>query len=64
MYVCVFLGECCQEMCTMEYEPICGTDGVTYGNLCELTSQACLKKNNAQVAYAGKYCEIIGQLPL
>ena len=32
----------CNTACTMQNEPVCGTNGLTYGNLCQLESDACL----------------------
>jgi hypothetical protein len=53
-------GECvsdretsCNVACTMEFVPVCGTNAVTYGNLCQLQSAACLSKSGIAVAYSG-----------
>ena len=44
----------CPDVCPLDYSPVCGTDGQTYSNQCQLQLEAC-NTNNAQlrIAYAG-----------
>jgi len=48
----------CNLACLRNYEPVCGTDGQTYGNACELQSTSCLKKSGVAVAYSGE-CQTV-----
>lgn len=50
-----FLG--CQMMCNRNYAPVCGTDGVTYSNQCEINAQACLTKSGVTTAFEGECSE-------
>ncbi|XP_077980669.1 follistatin-like [Glandiceps talaboti] len=36
----------CPEMCTADWKPVCGTDGKTYSNACNLQVKACEGKGN------------------
>merc|ERR1719495_2398338 len=44
----------CAEGCSKELDPHCGTDGVTYGNLCLLELEACTHQADLAVAYPGE----------
>lgn len=57
-----YSGECrrsaaapvCNTLCTMNWQPVCGTDGKTYGNRCSLDSEACRTRNAVSFAHEGE----------
>merc|ERR1711951_54790 len=44
----------CNDGCSKEFDPRCGTDGVTYGNPCLLELEACKHQADLAVAYHGE----------
>ncbi|XP_071823083.1 uncharacterized protein [Apostichopus japonicus] len=50
----------CDFPCVLNYEPVCGSDGRTYGNACELRRAACLDPSIYE-QYEG---ECVGQPPV
>lgn len=53
----IILGTNCNPVCTLEYYPVCGTDGKTYNNACALNYQSCMSSGKIQKAYDGHCSE-------
>jgi len=58
--LCIAPPKECSEFCTLDYTPVCGTDGKTYSNLCHLEGKACTDASNLAVAYQGE-CNPAGE---
>ena len=55
--ICLSIAEECHEKCPQSYDPICGEDGTTYSNQCNLQYQACVHKTQISVRHQGE-CQI------
>ncbi len=47
----------CPSICQLDYSPVCGTDGETYGNSCALEVAAC-KNSEIKKAHDGECWKI------
>ena len=52
-----FPAYCTPDACPTKYEPICGTDGNTYPNRCQLGKEACTNNDELRAAYIGACIE-------
>ena len=49
----LYITELCPDVCPQVNEPVCGSDGQTYSNRCELGREACTNNENLRTLYAG-----------
>ena len=52
----------CPEFCTSLYDPVCGSNGVTYGNECEMNKATCNEETEVTVAFKGRCADGPGKL--
>ncbi|CAG9581467.1 unnamed protein product [Danaus chrysippus] len=46
-------GVCRCPKCSNEFAPVCGSDGISYGNRCKLQLESCRHRRHVQVLYDG-----------
>ena len=54
LYLLILDFDTCDYPCIAVYKPVCGTDGRTYSNSCELSKATCKSKGKIQFEHEGK----------
>ena len=55
-----YRASCQCPKCPPATKPVCGSDGKTYVNECELRKQSCTTRTNIRVLHEGKCSKLIG----
>lgn len=50
-YYLVLVQNWCDFECNQRYDPVCGTDNKTYGNVCMLSLATCKSNGKIQLKY-------------
>lgn len=54
------INNCQIEKCSTKYDPVCGSDGITYTNICNFQQKNCKNNKNGplvEIEYYGTCCE-------
>ena len=46
-------AECECPVCPAEFDPVCGSDGISYGNECKLRLESCQHRREIAILYKG-----------